>query len=101
LGEETEFLKTHEGDRMIDKELLDILCCPETKQNVTIADGGVVEKINAKIKDGTLKNRGGEIIKEKIDAGLLREDKKFLYPIREDIPIMLIDEAIPYDQAVL
>lgn len=82
---------------MVDKELLDILCCPETKQDVTLVDNDLVKKINEKISQGTLKNRGGEIIKEPIDAGLMREDKKYLYPIREDIPIMLIDEAIPME----
>ena len=83
---------------MVDKELLDILCCPETKQDVALVEGAVISKINAKIKAGSLKNRGGEIIKDEIDAGLLREDKKYIYPIREDIPIMLIDEAIPFDE---
>jgi uncharacterized protein YbaR (Trm112 family) len=83
---------------MVDKELLEILCCPETKQDVALVDEEVIRKINQKIEAGSLKNRGGEIIKEKIDAGLLREDKKYLYPIRDDIPIMLIDEAIPFDE---
>jgi len=82
---------------MVDKELLDILCCPETKQDLTLVEGDVIKKINAKIKTGALKNRGGEVVKDPIDSGLLREDRKFLYPIREDIPIMLIDEAIPFD----
>ena len=92
------FPAPEKGAIMVDKELLDILCCPETKQDVTLVEGDVIAKINAKIKEGALKSRGGEVIKEKIDAGLLRKDKKFLYPIREDIPIMLIDEAIPFDQ---
>jgi uncharacterized protein YbaR (Trm112 family) len=83
---------------MVDKELLDILCCPETKQDVVLVEGDVIAKINNRIKDGSLKNRGGDVIKEAIDAGLVREDKKYLYPIREDIPIMLIDEAIPFDE---
>jgi uncharacterized protein YbaR (Trm112 family) len=83
---------------MVDKELLDILCCPETKQDLKLVEGEVIKKINAKIKLGSLKNRGGEVVKEEIDAGLLREDKKYLYPIREDIPIMLIDEAIPFEE---
>ena len=82
---------------MINKELLDILCCPETKQDIEYIEGDVIKKINAEIKSGTLKNRGDEIVKEPIDAGLLREDRKFIYPIREDIPIMLIDEGIPFE----
>lgn len=84
----------------IDKELLDILCCPETKQDLELIEGEEIARINKKIKEGTVKNRGGEEVKEPIDAALLREDKKYLYPIREDIPIMLIDEAISYDQFV-
>ena len=81
---------------MVDPKLLDILCCPETKQDVQLVDDDVIKKINAAITAGELKNRGGEKVKEPIDAGLLREDRKFLYPIREDIPIMLIDEGIPF-----
>jgi uncharacterized protein YbaR (Trm112 family) len=30
-----------------------------------------------------------------MNGGLIREDGKYLYPIRKDIPIMLIDEALP------
>jgi uncharacterized protein len=83
---------------MVDKELLEILCCPETKQDIELVNEAVIKKINAAIKTGSLKNRGGILIKETIDAGLLREDRKYLYPIREDIPIMLIDEGIPFAQ---
>jgi uncharacterized protein YbaR (Trm112 family) len=82
---------------MIDKKLLDILCCPETKQDLQLIEGATIEKINQKIKEGSVKNRAGEQVKESIDSGLLREDRKYLYPIREEIPIMLIDEAIPFD----
>ncbi len=81
---------------MVDPKLLDILCCPETKQDLVLVDESVIRRINAAIREGTVKNRGGETVKEKIDAGLLREDRKYLYPIRDDIPIMLIDEGIPF-----
>lgn len=83
---------------MIDKELLSILCCPETKQDIEYVDGAVIDRINGKIRQGSLKNRGGEDIREPIDAGLVREDRIYLYPIRQDIPIMLIDEAIPFEE---
>jgi len=79
---------------MIDTEFLNILCCPETKQKVSLADGNLIQSLNEKITAGTLKSRDGSVVEEKIDAGLVREDKKFLYPIRDDIPIMLIDSGI-------
>lgn len=80
---------------MIDSELLKILCCPETHQSIAPASADKIEKLNQQIGAGTLKNRAGQLIKEKLDGGLLRADGKFIYPIRQDIPVMLIDEAIP------
>jgi uncharacterized protein len=80
---------------MIDSELLKILCCPETHQPVRIAESALVEKLNRQIASGGLQNRSGQPVKEKIDAGLVRSDGKFLYPVRQRIPVMLIEEAIP------
>jgi uncharacterized protein YbaR (Trm112 family) len=34
-------------------------------------------------------------VKEAIDGGLIRADGKLLYPIRRNIPVMLVDEGIP------
>ena len=78
----------------ISKELLDILACPETKQPLTLADTPLVETLNERIRQGGVSNRGGEQVSEPIDGGLVREDGQYLYPIRDDIPVMLIDEAI-------
>ena len=80
---------------MIDPDLLKIMCCPETHQPISVAEPALIEKLNQLIATGQLKNRAGQPIQEKIDGGLVREDKKYAYPIRENIPIMLIDEAIP------
>jgi len=85
---------------MIDSELLAILCCPETKEDVKLITGDLIQKINQKISSGEIVNRGGKKVEEPIDSGLMRKDKKYLYPIREDIPIMLIDEAIPLKELV-
>jgi uncharacterized protein YbaR (Trm112 family) len=78
----------------IDKELLAILCCPETKQDVTLASDSLIATVNDRISKGELKNKAGQPVKEKLDGGLLRADRKILYPIREDIPVMLIEEGI-------
>lgn len=80
---------------MIDPELLKILCCPETHQTLTPAEPALIEKLNDQIQAGSLRNRAGKAVNEKFEGGLVREDGKFLYPIRQNIPIMLIDEAIP------
>ncbi|HNG02473.1 MAG TPA: Trm112 family protein [Nitrospira sp.] len=82
----------------LDKDLLAILCCPETKQAVVLADDLLIQKVNGAIERGVLKNKAQKAVTEKLDGGLVRSDNKILYPVREDIPVMLIDEGIPLDQ---
>ena len=79
---------------MIASELLEILCCPETRQALRLADAALIEKLNTQIASGTLQNRAGQPLKEKLDGGLVRADEKLLYPIRKNIPVMVVDEAI-------
>jgi uncharacterized protein YbaR (Trm112 family) len=78
----------------MNRDLVKILCCPETKQNVEFADKETIRELNRKIAAKQLKNRGGVLLTERIEDGLIREDKKYIYPIKSDIPIMLINEAI-------
>jgi len=50
----------------VDKELLEILCCPNCKGDIKLTE------------DGT---------------GLVCEKCRLKYPVREDIPVMLVEEA--------
>lgn len=82
----------------LDKDFLAILCCPETKQGVVLADDALIQKVNGAIERGALKNKAEKLVTEKVDGGLIRSDRQILYPVREDIPVMLIDEGIPLTQ---
>ena len=55
----------------LSKELLEILACPKCKGDILL-------------------NRAGD--------GLICKACRLVYPIREDIPVMLIDEALPYQE---
>jgi len=61
--------------------LLDLLCCPVTRQPLQVADREALARASAAAS-------------RPITAGLLREDGKVLYPISEGIPLLLEDEAI-------
>jgi uncharacterized protein YbaR (Trm112 family) len=80
---------------LIDPGLLQILCCPETHQPIAEADAALLSEVNERIERSALKNRAGQILSEKLEGGLLRQDRQVLYPIRNRIPVLLIDEAIP------
>ena len=64
-------IKYKEETMALSKELLDILACPKCKGEIKLK------------KDGT---------------GLVCEACKLIYPIKDDIPIMLIDEAIKLEK---
>ena len=70
---------------------------PDTKEPVKLAEQSLVDELNARIERGELTNRGGKKVEKAMDGGLIREDGKYLYPIEDEIPIMLIDEAIPLE----
>jgi len=85
---------TSQDKGKIAPDLLAILCCPETKQEIRLLEKDSVEKLNQRIGKGELKTKGGQSVAEKIDGGLLRNDGTVVYPIRDQIPIMLIEEGI-------
>ncbi|MED5278243.1 MAG: Trm112 family protein [Verrucomicrobiota bacterium] len=79
----------------MDDKLFEIICCPETHQPLRRADVELVTNLNQRIEAGTLFDRVEEKVGQRIDGGLLREDGKILYPIRQNIPTLLIEQGIP------
>ena len=83
---------------MIDRELLEILCCPKSKVPVEMLSEDKLKALNNRIGRGEVKTVDGSKVDKPLDAGLITEDGKTVYRIDDDIPIMLIDEGIPADQ---
>jgi uncharacterized protein YbaR (Trm112 family) len=79
-------------------DLLAILRCPEDQSRLSSASSDMVQQINARIREGRLVNRSGKRLDETIDGGLVRADGTVLYPIMDDIPVLLRDDAIALDQ---
>jgi uncharacterized protein YbaR (Trm112 family) len=79
---------------MLDSKLLSILCCPETRQPLSLAGEECIALLNNAINAGTLKNVAGEAVTETISEALVTPDGSRVYPVREGIPVLLADEAV-------
>lgn len=79
---------------VIDKDLLSILACPQTHQPLREASAADLQRINGRIAAGGAKNVGGKPVSEALQAGLVREDGQRIYPIKDGIPVLLIDEGL-------
>ena len=83
---------------MISQDFVEMLRCPANRTPLSLADDALVQRMNEAIKKGRLKNSGGQTVERSVDGGLVREDRALVYPIINDIPILLVDEGIPLDQ---
>jgi uncharacterized protein YbaR (Trm112 family) len=83
---------------MIPNEVMEILRCPDDRSKLSPARETVVRRVNAAIAAGRLVNRGGRVVERAIDAGLVRADGTILYPIVDQIPVLLRDDGILLDQ---
>lgn len=82
----------------IDKRLLDILCCPETKQPVALVTSRQLAALNAAQSAGTLQQLDGSAVAAPLSAGLITTDGRRVYRVDDGIPVMLADQAIDTHQ---
>ena len=78
----------------MDPNLLNIICCPVTREKLSAATPKQLASINAEITNSMLKKKDGSIVEEPQSKGLINATKTLLYPIQEDIPILLESKAI-------
>ena len=78
----------------MDRKLLDILCCPDSKQPLALLNSAELAALNAAIARGGVKRASGEVQSEAIREGLITRDHRQIYRMDDGIPVLLIDEAI-------
>ncbi len=78
----------------IDGKLLEILCCPVSKTPLTVLGQKKLEKLNKAIESGEALYVGGDKVTDPLSEGLITEDGKVIYPVQDDIPILLEEKAI-------
>ena len=83
---------------MIDDRLLQTLVCPKDRKPLALADASLLSRLNRAIAAGRVRNHGGRALEEPLRAALVRKDRALLYPIIDDIPVLLIDEGIALNQ---
>ncbi len=77
----------------LDPELLEILVCPKSHGDLEVVDlpGEVcqrlIEKYHEHFRDEA----------PVVEQGLFCAESQLVYPVVSDIPIMLVDEALPAD----
>ena len=82
----------------IDKNLLEILCCPHSKKSVNLILTDKLDFLNKSIAQGRLKYNDGSVVKENLSEGLVTEDNSMVFRIDDSIPIMLWEKGIAVDK---
>lgn len=78
----------------VNAKLLEILCCPVSKSPLTVLGRKKLDKLNDAIKKGEALYIGGEKVTETMSEGLITEDGKVIYPVIDDIPVLLEEKGI-------
>lgn len=81
---------------MLPPEFVDMLCCPSSRQDLRLASEEEVARLNETIRSGGLRNLADEVVDTPVNGALVRADEEVVYLIRQDIPILIADQAVSF-----
>nr|WP_298151759.1 Trm112 family protein [uncultured Pseudoxanthomonas sp.] len=83
----------------MDRKLLDLLCCPSTRQPLAVLEARGLEALNRAIAAGRVKRADDSPQSEALREALVTHDRKTVYRVEDGIPVLLAEEAIATAQA--
>ena len=78
----------------MDRKLLDILCCPASKQPLALLNKAELRALNEAIAGGGLKRVDGSSQAAPVKEALITRDHQTVYRVEDGIPVLLSDEGI-------
>ncbi|MCY7313952.1 MAG: Trm112 family protein [Pseudoxanthomonas sp.] len=78
----------------MDRKLLDLLCCPATRQSLAMLEPQGLEALNRAITAGGVKRADDSSQDRPVREALLTRDRKTVYRVEDGIPVLLVEEAI-------
>lgn len=82
----------------MDKRLLAVLRCPVTHKGLAELKKDKLNRVNAAINAGELKNQEGIVLHQPLAEALVTDDGKRIYPVDDGIPVLLENESISMEQ---
>ena len=82
----------------MDKKLLDILCCPISKQSLLPLSAARLQVLNEAIAQSRIRQQDGNVLENPLKQALISSEQKWIYRIDDGIPVLLSDEAIAAGQ---
>jgi uncharacterized protein YbaR (Trm112 family) len=79
---------------MLDAQLLALLVCPATHQDLTLAAPAEIDRLVQGAREGDVRTVAGKEADPAFEGALVRQDGAVAYPIRDGIPVMLIEEGL-------
>ncbi len=83
----------------MDRKLLDLLCCPTTRQPLAVLDDRGLDALNRAIATGQVKRADDTVQVDPLREALVTRDRKTIYRVEDGIPVLLAEEAIATAQA--